>query len=311
MQGSEDQGALLVCCQDKTQVIYGNSSADWNMVPLSRQVGALPYTMQQIGGATLAMDQQGVRDFRPTQDFGNFAYNTLTDALRNKVTDRTPVASLIDRTGGHYRVYFDDGTWLSGAPGKRWRWMLCQYPITVHYAGEWEIAGAPRMFMTDANPEPASGGGEFELIPGTGFVYEVDAGRSFDGAVIPAWFKTAYCDVGLHGERKAFRRAEIEVRSQTTGSVQMQPDYSYGASAIDQPGLAVVENGALTGTDGAFDLGNWDLGTWDAQYMTELRCVAPGVGENVSMLVYTAKNDEAPHDMTAVTHYFLKRRQGR
>lgn len=297
IQGSEDQGALLVCCENKTQVVYGNDSTDWNMVPLSSQVGAKAHSMQQIAGQTLAFDQQGVRNFSPSQNFGNFSYNTLTNHIRNKVEGLTPSASVVDRKGGRYRVFFTDGSFLSGIPGKRWAWMFCRYPITVFHASEWELGGAPVIYVTDE--------------AGDGFVYKTDIGRSFAGDDIIAWLKTAYAHLGSPGRRKAIRRCDVEIKSLTAGSIQAQADLSYGDIDANEHALATVVNGALTGSDGAFDLGAWDEGTWDAAYLTEVRVRVEGVGDNVAMLLYSAHDDEKPHDVTALTYYHLPRRQTR
>lgn len=292
VQGNQDEGAMAILCRNKSAILYGNSSDDWNLVPLSRQVGAKPYSAQ-IMGVLLAVDEQGVRSYAPTQDFGNFSFNTLTDHIRAQVNGKTPTASVVDRAGGRYRCFFDDGTWLSGVPGKRWSWMFCRYPFTVTHASEWEIDGVSRVFV----------GGE------DGFVYECDKGRSFDGEPIEAWLKTSYAHMGSPGVRKAFRRTDLEIRGDSAGELRCQADYSYGDVETDLGRVASVVNNPIAAPASPWDIGEWDNGTWDGQYQGNVRIRSAGVGENLSHLFYSNSGTELPHELTAMTvHYFFRRR---
>lgn len=294
MQGNEADGALFVLCRNRTEVLYGNDSADWNLVLLSKEVGAKPYSAQVLG-SLLALDEQGVRRYAASDTFGNFTFNTLTDHLRNKVASLTPTASAVDREGGRYRIFFDDGTWISGVPGKPWAWMFCRYPFTVEVASEWEENGVSSIFVGDED----------------GYVYQCDRGRSFDGEAIEAWLKTAFAHLGSPTMRKAFRAVHIEVRGDSAGTLGVQPDYSYGDTSIDEVAAALATNNPVDGPDAAFDLGNWDEGSWDAKYISLLKVKARGVGENVSILIYSTAADELSHEVTSLTHFYLPRRQVR
>jgi hypothetical protein len=294
IQGSQDEGAMAILCPDRTYILYGNDSTDWNLVPLSKEVGAKPFSAQLLG-KLVAYDEQGVRSYSPTDTFGNFAFNTLTNHVRSRVAGKTPVGSAVDRTGGRYRLFFSDGTWLSGFPGKRWSWMLCRYPFTPSVVTEWEISGVSSIFIGDSD----------------GYVYECDKGRSFDGTAISAWIKTTYAHLGSPTRRKAFRSLEIEVRGDSAGTLTVQPDYSYGDTALDENVAALATNNPVAGPDAAFDLGDWDSGSWDAKFISRLRVRSPGVGENVSVVLGSEVATELSHEVTAITHYFHMRRQSR
>lgn len=294
IQGSEDQGALLVLCESKAQVVYGNSSADWKMVPLSREVGAKPYSAQQLG-TTLAFDEQGVRDFTPTQAFGNFAFNTLTNHIKSKLRSKTVTASVVSKNLNRYRLFFSDGTFLVGTPGKRWSWTFGRYPFVVNVAVEAEIDGKSRIFMGGAD----------------GYVYEADVGRSFDGEPIEAWCKTAYAHLGAPGARKAFRRFDVDLVGDSAGTIKVQPDFSFGDTAIDQGIAARVSDVPVPPPASPWDIGQWDTGTWDGQYLSRVRCRLPGVGENVSLLFYSFSEEELSHTLQSVAMHYLPRKKTR
>jgi hypothetical protein len=292
--GSEDQAAMLILCENRSFVLYGNSSADFKLSPLSRQVGAKQYSAQAFN-PPLAYDEHGVRSYSPTDAFGNFTHETLTNHVRSDVVGRTPVASAIDRAGGRYRLYFDDGSWLSGTPGKRWSWMQCKYPVIMNCVQDWELDGETVIL---------AGGSD-------GYVHMLDKGRTFGGEAIEAWLKLAYASFGADHIRKAFRGVHVEIRGESAGALKVQADYSYGSSEISakSPSYEVVN--PIPPAAAPWDLGTWDNSTWDSQYATILRVGSVGVGDNVSMTFYSNADNERSHIITTVMHFFLPRRMVR
>lgn len=293
--GSEDRGAMAVLGSNRSDILYGNDAADYQLVNLSTEVGAKQYSTQ-IMDDLIGLDEQGARYYSPNQNFGNFGSTTLTNHIRRKVTGRNPVASVINRADGRYRLFFDDQDFLVGVPGKRWSWTLCRYPFQVWCASEWEIDGVSTIFMGDEED---------------GYVYQADVGRSFDGAAIRAWLKTGYAHCGSPHLRKAFRLTFVEIRGDSVGSIYLQPDYTYGSTELDEQDSALSVNAPILGSDGAFDLGEWDVGSWDAQYLSNLRVRSPGVGSNVATLLFQQTAVELSHEITSVTHRFEQRREQR
>lgn len=299
VQGSENQAAMLVLCRDRTFILYGNSSADFKLTPLSRQIGAKKYSAQNFE-QPMAFDEQGVRGFSPTNQFGNFTYETYTNRIRRNVVGKTPVGSAIDRVGGHYRVFFSDGTWLSGTPvptnsGTQWSWQLCAYDFTPSFVCDWELNGESVIL---------AGGPD-------GHLYMLDKGRSFDGAAIEAWFKTAYAACGTPWQKKTFKRLELEIRGESAGELQVMPDYSYGDSAISVNAPAAVANTPVPPPATPWDLGPWDKGTWDSQYATLLSIRSGGSGVNASITVYSNSATELSHHITSALHFLIPRKQKR
>lgn len=293
--GSEAQAALLIMCRDRSFVLYGNSSSDFSLVPLSREVGAKKYSAQAFT-VPIALDDQGMRSYNPTSAFGNFTFATLSNHVKDKLIGKTPTASVLDKDGGRYRIFFDDGTWMSGTPAKRWSWLFGRYPITVHFAQSWELDGRSLMFATATD---------------TGYVYMLDRSRTFDGAAIEAWLKTNYVSFGTPWQRKAFKRMQIEIRGESAGSIYVTNDYSYGDSTTAANSAAEVVNSPTPPPATPWDLGQWDNGTWDSQYSTMLSVRSSGVGTSVSMTVYSNSNTEKPHHITTAVHYLIPRKQGR
>lgn len=293
--GDQDQAAMLALCPDRSSVLYGESSADFKLTPLATEVGAKRYSCQVLG-SPIALDAQGIRNYMPTADFGNFATNTLTNHVRKNVVNKTPTASVLDSDGGRYRCFFSDGTWVTGTPRKsRWSWMLCKYPFVVHFAERWEINGVSRMFATGKD----------------GWVYMLDRGRSFDGSDIEAWFKTGYSNFGTPWQVKTFKRVEVEIRGASAGVLQGQPDYSYGDTAMSVNAPSDATNSPVPPPASPWDLGEWDTGTWDSQYATMMPIRSGGRGKNVAFTFYSRSARELSHHLTTMIHFYIARKQAR
>lgn len=288
--GGENEAAMLILCRNRAHTLYGTSSVNWKLTPQSSTVGARAFSAQPYDSQVIAFDDQGVRNYTPTAAYGNLLAGTLTDHLRDAVTGLTVNASVLDRNGGRYRVFFSDGRWLSGAPGKRWSWMLCRYPFAVQAVGAGEINGIPRIFI---------GGSD-------GYVYETDVGRSFDGAAIEYWFKTTYGHMGSPGQRKAFRRFDIEVRGKSAGQLSVQPDFDGGDPNLDAGRASIADTPPPTWLwDG---VGGWDTGAWDGRFTAPIRMRSEGIGETCSMVFYGRAASELPHEATSAVVYYIPRR---
>jgi hypothetical protein len=291
--GSENEAAMLVLSANRAHTLYGTSSANWKLSPQSSSVGARAFSAQALGSTVLAFDDQGVRNYTPTAAYGNLLAGTLTDHLRDSVTNLTVNNSVVDRNGGRYRAFFSDGRWLSGAPGKRWAWTFCRYPFAVNAVGDGEISGVPRIFV---------GGSD-------GYVYETDVGRSFNGTAIQYWARTAYGHMGSPGTRKAFRRFDLELRGKSAGQLSIQPDFDGGDPNLDSGRSSLSNTPPPTWLwDGN---GQWDTGAWDGQFASPVRLRSEGVGETCSMIFYNNSATELPHEATSAVVYFIPRRKVR
>lgn len=297
--GSQDQAALLILGGDRASVIYGDATT-FQMVPLSTEVGAHAYSAQSLG-RVIALDERGMRDFTPTQAFGNFNFNTITDHILTSVTSIIPTASVVDKTLGRYRLFLDDGRYLCGTPGaavaigggstaSRWSWMWCRLPFVVNVTVEGEIDDQSRIFIAGDD----------------GYVYETGVGRSFNGESRTCWIKLAYSSYGLPGFITTFRRFDLEVRGQSAGSINFQADFDYG-NVDNQPSALLTDSIPPPAT--LWDVGNWDTGVWDGQYAGTVRLRAEGTGENASMSFYNETSTELPHILSGCMVHTLPRRR--
>lgn len=292
VSGSATEAALLVLGVNKSAVIYGDS-ADFRIDTLSTEVGARPYTAQVVG-KIIALDDNGMRDFTPTQAFGNFRSLTITNHIRRRVVGLSPRASVVVRNTGRYRLFLADGRVLSGAhqAKNRWAWAFGRYPFAVNVACEGEIAGLSRVFVGCDD----------------GYVRELDVGRSHDGEPVGHFIKLPFSSLGLPGWVKKVARAELEVSSNSFGrlSYHIEPDYA-DPNRIGSRGTSadVPHPGTL------WDIDAWDTGVWDGKAGQTLRLRARCTGENFSMTFHGESRSELPHELHSLRMVWRRLRRQR
>lgn len=290
VSGSSTESALLLTSKNKSAVVYGDATG-YRIATLSTEVGAAPYTLQEIG-KVVALDVAGVRDFTPTQAFGNFRSQTLTDHLRRKVNNLSARASVLSKATGRYRLFLADGRMLSGVPGKRWSWMFCSIPFGVNVACEGEIDGQSSVFIGCDD----------------GYVRRMDVGRSFDGAAIEYWIKHPYSVLNAPGWKKKGAHITAEIEGASFGAIKAVAEVDYGNSERLE---AMVEQADIPPPATLWDIGNWDEGVWDGQAGQTTNFRLRWAGENVSLTFFGESATELPHEINSVAIWYRMTRRSR
>lgn len=278
--GSETESAMLVASKDRSAAIYGDSTS-FRLAPLSVEVGAKSYTLQEIG-KTVGLDDAGMRDFTPTQSFGNFTAQTITDHIRKLVQTLEANYSVISKTTGRYRLFLADKRMLSGAPGKRWSWTFSRLPWAVNVACEGEIGGLSTVFIGCED----------------GYVREMDVGRSMDGEDFEYWLKTPFSPLGMVGRRKNVPLALLEVEGESSAALRysVETDYGDGNRLAAETVTADIPPPPLQ-----WDIDAWDVGVWDGQVGKSVELRVRSSGENFAFTFYGNSKTELPHELHELT----------
>lgn len=298
VSGSENRSALMVMCADSLSVLYGNSSADWNMVPLSEVRGALPRSAQDIGGI-VALDNAGVVRYPNTQAFGNFLWERVSLKVDPLTKNKEAEDSVLVAPAAKYRIFFTDGTAVCGFPTARtlpnggsqvnYDWTVIDYGIHVAVAVHGEIGGLARTFYGDTD----------------GWVYEADVGRSFAGETIAYALMLTPLNQKSPMVLKTYRDMQFEVSAQSACTIST-------AGEFDESGT-LSEMQALPQYGAAF---RWGISSWGTSYWgvpENSLNMAPleGSGTSVALSISGDSASELPHTITAVTLRYLPRRMKR
>ncbi len=212
--------AMFITTVSSIAVLTGNDSSDWVLEGIGDEdVGAKAYTAQRIG-QIVYMDNRGLRSAASTDTYGNFRLATYT-SLINKTLDAKrkakvqPVGSIVVKSKDQYLLFFSDGTFLSLYFGtKKPEAMLGKYPFVVSAIHSAEVDGEERVWVGAAD----------------GFVYELNRGRSFDGAAIFAYVALPYAHQGGPRTMKRYHGIELEMQADfgTTLGIVAQFNYANG-----------------------------------------------------------------------------------
>lgn len=294
LPGDSSGGALAIFTRNRTSILYGSSSSDWNLVPFRDELGAYPYTIQDVG-FTIYLDDRGVTDLQTVQAFGNFAHNTLTDQIRNLINDyRTlAIASCISRDRNQYRLFFTNGRalYITVSGRKVVGSMPMVFPNTPRCAWSSEMNdGSEVMFMGSDD----------------GWVFQLDKGTSFDGEAIDYELELAYNFSGDPRVIKRYRDMMLEIIG--TAYVEFSVGYTlgYGSTDIAQPANQTVQaNFAFVRWDSFV----WDAFVWDGQTLLPAILKMDGEAENYSIGVRGSSDEFEPFTLTgAVVQYTPRRR---
>lgn len=287
--GATDASALMVLCQNSLHVLYGDSTLNWNMVPLSHVQGAQWGTAQDIGGA-VALDTPGVVRYPASQSFGNFVWDVVSQKIQPLAREQTANCSVFATGRFKYRIFLADGTVLSGLPlaKNQFAWSVLNYGMVVTCAEHAEIAGDARTFYGDED----------------GWVYEADRGRSFAGATVQYALKLHPLNQGSPMVEKAYRHGLLEVVASSACSLSTAFEF------LDDegPSLTSVNNLAQYGTGLLYDLNNFDETYWDTAGSTSKTIPIDGVGTGLALLVAGDADDELPHTIHSITVLHTPRR---
>ena len=292
--GSEAGGALAIFTRNRLSILYGSSSADWNLVPYRDELGAYAYTIQDVG-YTVFLDDRGLTDIQASQAFGNFAHSAFSNQVRNTINNNRSlaIASCIVRDLSQYRIFFTNNLalYVTVVGKKVIGIMPCLFSHVVRCACSGEMNdGSEAIFFGSSN----------------GFVYQMDKGTSFDGDAIEYVLDLAYNFCKSPRVVKHFRDAMLEVTG--TGYATFQFGYSlgYGSSEIAQPN---PESVTTTFSQTFWDNFTWDSFFWDGQTLLPNILDMDGDGENYSLGIFGSSDYFAPFTLTgAVVQYTPRRR---
>lgn len=280
-----NQDTLAILGATSISVLTGNDSTDYVLSTLNAEAGAIQHTAQRIGNV-IYLDNRGLRTLSASASTGGFRGGTLTILVDRLLEDFRkdnvqPVASIVCRTADQYWLFFDNDTALVVYMiGKEPAILPVNLGFTVSCGCSVEIEGEERIFLGADD----------------GFVYELNKGTSFDGAVIEHYVRLPFNHFGGPQQLKRFHKAVLELEASGTTTISVSADLDFGA--VD--GLA-AQTLSLTTGGGAID----SLGSNESYYASQIETTGEvyleAVAKNISLKIAGSTSTEEPHTLTGVT----------
>ena len=287
----EHSSALIVGCEDSTKTLYGSSASDWQLDDLNKS-GSYENTLESIGGQVLGLDRQGLMSLAAAQQFGNFAYASLSQKVATLIQDYTQNAvSCVNRKTNQYRLF-------NGRDG-----------MYFTFAGP-QLVGVTKTRFPDAVRCVVSGisGDDEVTVFGSddGKVFHMDSGFRFGGVPIYAFLLTNFTAYGGPTVNKRFRIVQPDIRVEGNEQIQMAvratTEYGLGDSSRGVSKYLYPAPGSL------YDVAFWGEFRWDATYSNDAKVRVSVTGTNMGVYMATTGSEDAVHTVYGVTLHYSPRR---
>ena len=215
---TEVNNVMSVFTRNDAYMLYGTSSADWELRKFHAGAGAIPYTLQKMD-QTFFLDDRGITSIFTVQYFGDFQSSVASDKIDPYIQSKISNASdsLKVRGKNQYRLYFDDKTGVEMTfINKKNQGLM---PFTLEHQVNCLVSAE------DANGVEVLYGGFDD-----GYVRRMDSGTSFDGETVDSFIRTAYYHYNTPGTRKRFRELGLEINADTSTTLTVIPSYDFGGT---------------------------------------------------------------------------------
>lgn len=233
---------LVVFTKRTIYVIAGSSIADFQVQPVTRDLGAIQHdTVQEVGGDLMFLGPDGLRLLSATERNNDFGLAVVSKVIQSEMVDfvnrSESFASVSIREKSQYRLlgytaaYTDAaargvlGTQFAQQGGVGMAWAetrgINAYVAYSEYLADEELI----LFAND-----------------DGYVYRMESGNSFDGADITATFKTPYMSITDATTRKNLYKMKLFVDPQGSFSCNVDVDFDFNEADVVQPETVVISN---------------------------------------------------------------------
>lgn len=283
-------GSLAVYTDGKTEVLYGASTADWELRLITEDAGAKEWSNQYISTPIILTDV-GLIALTPTQAYGDFQANTFSQKIRPRVLRQKDkvIASCRIKGKNQYRVFFNDKTGLIATFNN------------FQLSGLSEFTLADQITCVHTTESGGVYGGSDD-----GFVYQLEKGNSFDDTPLDYGLSTAFNFINQPSVLKRYRLLEFDLEVGGDVSLSIKPLFEFGSTSFPSHRAINVTN---SGGGGIWGGGVWGEATWGGQIILDNRVSLEATSKNMSIIIYGTTQYEPAHTIHgAIIHYTPRRR---
>ena len=228
---------LYIFCENAIFRLAGNSLADFQMQPVTTNVGCIaPQSIQEVGGDLVFLAADGLRTVAGTEKIGDVELGVISRPIQRRFTELNyntvaeKISSVVIKAKTQYRIFFAD----QGAEAD------CSGVIAVFRGDRWEYSD-----MRGIKPNCGDSGYisdvEFIVHGGyDGYVYKQESGSTFTNASdatisMEARFKSAHLTMGDPGIRKRFHRVILNYRPEGSLATNLGLEYDFGSQDVQNP----------------------------------------------------------------------------
>jgi len=272
---------LIIFGETTIHRLAGSSQADFQLVPVSRDLGAVAEdTVQEIGGDIMFLGPDGLRLFSATDKIGDFSLAAVSKTIQAEILDlvsnSTTFASTVVREKSQYRIFgFRSASTNDASKGI----VATQLQDSVAFN---ELRGFKVFCVTSEY----SGSAEEIYFGGSdGFVYQMEQGNTFSGSNIVATFATPFVPLSDPNVRKTIYKGTTYVDVNGVLDLKFSLKYDFDQPESVQPEGTTLSNEA--GTVITYGSGTFGTSTFGSKPNTVFDVQTVGSGTSVSLVYET------------------------
>ena len=288
--------ALVVFGDTKIAYITGTDATNWQVLEITDDSGASVDSAQMVD-TPYYFDGRAIRRLSTTEALGGWKMGSVASQIQKfwEVKSRafvTVVGSYRVRARDHYVLLLSDKSGVVTYLGrKRAEAMPIVLPFQASAIYSGDDLGRERVFL----------GAE------DGFVYEMDAGRSFDGAEVDYLLVLGFISVGGAYRNNRWHKVRIGLEAlDPVVTLAQSAEFSY-ASDQGAPGIETALE--VSGGGARWDVGNWNEFYWSLPEVAEGESDIDGLGYNIGISLYGEADFEPSRILNWMTLFTTPRRQ--
>ena len=226
---------LIIFTRDNIKRVTGNTSADFQVAPITDRIGCINGdTIQEVGGDIMYLAPDGIRLLSATDRIGDFGLDIASDPIAkdaNVFLGSTPnFCSVLMREKAQYRIF----AYVESEQHEVAKGLIATKFVSQGAAGiSWSTTKGIKAFVADSR---YSGTAETISFANTdGYVYILDTGSNFDSALIEAIYESPYMPISDPQMRKSFYK--MTLYAEPTGSMNFDLDIKYDFGSTSNTSL--------------------------------------------------------------------------
>ena len=213
--------SLIIFCENRIFKLTGNSSSDFAIIPITRNIGCINGdTIQEFGGDLVFLGPDGLRTIAATAKIGDTELGTISRSVQSifdkNIKDSALFESVVIPDKTQYRIFFTK----DGEADSITRGVTC---VMKQDRFEFSEMRGIKPACTDTFVQA----GDVIVLHGdfTGFVHRQDKGNTFDGTPVLGKYRSSDLSFGDTGIRKHMQRVIINYKPESAVDAELLVRY--------------------------------------------------------------------------------------
>ena len=287
---------LIIFCEQAIKRIVGNTSADYQLQPITEKIGCVsPDSIKEVGGDIMFLGPDGLRLLSATDRIGDFSLASVSGRIQTELTQlissSTFFSSVTIKAKSQYRLFGYSASITSDSA----RGILgTQFSDRIEWA---ELRGI-KAYTADSDYHERE-----ELVifaNNDGYVYKLEEGNTFNGTNIRASFYTPYLPISDPRIRKTFYKLYTYLDPQGSVNITLNMKLDFDDKGSVQPEAIALSNTANNIGIYGNALATYGTATFGEKLLRVFESQTIGSGFSVS-LQFESNSSDPPYSFDAVT----------